>query len=77
MSCGAGTDWLGSGVAVAWPAAVALIGPLSWQLPHAAGAALKKKLNMKIFYTYSYEYKVNDFFDLNTPNHGFLNISIF
>ena len=37
--------WLGSStvVAVAKPAAVALIGPLAWELPHAADVALKKK----------------------------------
>ena len=26
-----------------WPAAVALIGPLAWEPPYAAGAALKRK----------------------------------
>ena len=26
-----------------WPAAVAVIQPLGWELPNAAGAALKKK----------------------------------
>ena len=37
--------WLGSGLAVLWcmPAAVALIWPLAWELPYAAGTALKKK----------------------------------
>ena len=36
---------LGSGVAVAWfrPAATAPIQPLAWELPYAAGAALKSK----------------------------------
>ena len=49
-------QWLGSGVAVScgvgcrqglnpgrlgcWPAAVALIQPLAWELPHASGEAL-------------------------------------
>ena len=26
-----------------WPTAVALIGPLAWELPYAAGAALRSK----------------------------------
>ena len=33
----------GVGVAVARLAAVALIRPLAWEPPHAAGAALKKR----------------------------------
>ena len=33
----------GVAVAVAWPAASALIRPLAWELPYAAGVALKKK----------------------------------
>ena len=33
---------LGSGVAVAWPVAIAPIRPLAWEPPHATGAALKK-----------------------------------
>ena len=32
----------GVAVAVAWPAASALIRPLAWELPYAAGVALKK-----------------------------------
>ena len=46
--------WLGSGIAVAVvrPVATALIRPLAWELPYAAGAALKrqktKKLKIKI-----------------------------
>ena len=37
--------WLRSGIAVVWrrPAAVALVGPLTWKSPYVAGAALKKK----------------------------------
>ena len=37
--------WLGSGVAVAvaWPAAIAPIQPLAWELPYATDAALKNK----------------------------------
>ena len=40
MSCG-----VGAGVAHLWcmPAAAAPIGPLAWEPPYAAGAALKKK----------------------------------
>ena len=30
-------------VGVVWPAAVALIWPLAWELPYATGMALKKK----------------------------------
>ena len=33
----------GSGVAVAWVAAVANIQSLAWELPHAMGAAIKRK----------------------------------
>ena len=44
MSCGVGGR-LGSDLALPWLwyrlAAVALIGPLAWELPYAAGAALK------------------------------------
>ena len=41
MSCGRGHGqgsvlWL-------WPAAIAPIGPLAWEPPYAAGAALKKQ----------------------------------
>ena len=37
--------WLRSGVAkaVAVASAAALVQPLAWELPHAAGAALKRK----------------------------------
>ena len=38
----------GSGVAVAQPAAAALIQPLAWEPPCATGAALKKKKTKKI-----------------------------
>ena len=37
----------GVAVAVAWPAAAALIQPLAWELPHAAGVALKRKKERK------------------------------
>ena len=39
--------WLGSGIAVAVAGllAMALIHPLAWELPYAAGAALKRKIN--------------------------------
>ena len=48
MSCGVGhrcssdLEWLWL-----WPAAVALIRPLVWELPYAAGAVLKKRQNNK------------------------------
>ena len=46
MSCGVGRRH-GSGLVLLWlwcrPAAAALIGPLAWELPHAVGAALKRK----------------------------------
>ena len=46
MSCGVGHR-LSSDPALLWlwcrPAAVALIQPLAWEPPYAAGAALKKK----------------------------------
>ena len=44
MSYGVGHR-LGSDLALLWckPAAVALIGPLAWELPYAMGAALKRK----------------------------------
>ena len=37
--------WLGSGVAMAvmYVTAVVPVGPPGWELPHATGAALKKK----------------------------------
>ena len=50
MSCGVGSRhgldlgllwlWL-------WPAAVALIGPLAWEPPYAAGVALEKAKRQK------------------------------
>ena len=51
MSCGVG-DRHSSDLALLWlwhrPAAVALIQPLAWESPYAAGAALKKdKKNKK------------------------------
>ena len=43
--------WCGSDLALLWPwcrpAAVALIRPLAWELPQAAGAALKSKTKPK------------------------------
>ena len=39
MNCGVGSR-LGSDPA--WPAAIAPIQPLAWELPYAAGAALKR-----------------------------------
>ena len=46
MSCDVGHR-RGSDLALLWlwckPAAVALIGTLAWELPYAAGVALKKK----------------------------------
>ena len=54
MSCGVGHR-RGSDPSLLWlwcmPAAVALIGPLAWEHPYAAGAALKsqkKKTNKKL-----------------------------
>ena len=51
MSCGV-VCRLGSDPALPWlwyrPAAVALIGALAWELPYAAGTALKKKKKKKI-----------------------------
>ena len=50
MSCGVGCR-CGSDLALLWlwcrPAAVALIQPLAWELPHAMGAALEKKEKKK------------------------------
>ena len=37
----------GSGIAVAQAPAAALIPPLPWELPYAAGVALKRKTNKK------------------------------
>ena len=46
MSCGVGRR-CGSDLALLWPwdrlAAAALIEPLAWELPNAAGVALKRK----------------------------------
>ena len=41
--------WLGSALLWLWcrPAAVALIGPLAWEPPYAAGAALKRQKKKK------------------------------
>ena len=39
--------WLGSHVAVAGIAALAPIGPLAWEPPHASGAAQEKKNKQK------------------------------
>ena len=51
MSCGVGRRH-GSDPAWLWlwrrPAATALIAPLAWELPYAAGAALEKAKNKKI-----------------------------
>ena len=50
MSCGVGCS-CGLDPALLWllcrPAAVALIQPLGWELPSAAGAALKSKKKKK------------------------------
>ena len=50
MSCGVGRRY-GSDPALLWlwcrSAAVALIGPLAWELPYAMGAALKNKQTNK------------------------------
>ena len=35
-------------------AAAALIGPLSWELPYVAGAALKRKTNYSITHIYNF-----------------------
>ena len=44
VSCGVGRrDGLNPMLLWLWPAAVALIGPLAWELPYAMGAALKTK----------------------------------
>ena len=52
MSCGIGCRY-GSDLVLLWlwgrPAATAPIQPLAWELPYAAGMALKKK-NKKIFF---------------------------
>ena len=50
MSCGVGHR-RGSDPALLWlwcgPAAVALFGPLAWELPYVAGVALKAKKKKK------------------------------
>lgn len=42
MSCGVGQR-RGLELGLLWPAAIAQIGPLAWELPYALGASLKKK----------------------------------
>ena len=55
MSCGVGSR-CGSDLALLWlwsrPAAAALIPPLAWKLPYAAGTVLKRKKenNMKLHF---------------------------
>ena len=55
MSCGVGCR-CGSNLALLWlwyrPAAVALIRPLAWETPYAAGAALKVKKQKDLVYVY-------------------------
>ena len=50
MSCGVGCTH-GSGPALLWlwcrPAATAPVGPLAWEPPYAAGAALERKKDQK------------------------------
>ena len=50
MSCGVGCRW-GSDPVLLWlwcrPAAMALIRPLGWELPYAAGVALKRQKKKK------------------------------
>ena len=50
MSCGVGCKW-GSDPVLLWlwcrPAAVALILPLAWEPPYAAGAAIKNEKKKK------------------------------
>ena len=48
MSCGVGHRW-NLDLALLWlrPVATALIQPLAWETPYAAGAALKKKKERK------------------------------
>ena len=47
--------WLGSciAMAVAMPAAAALIGPLAWEPPYATGVGLKSKIIIIIIFIYS------------------------
>ena len=40
--------WLGSGVALA----AAPIQPLAWEIPYATGAALERKKNQRLFYSF-------------------------
>ena len=51
MTCGVGRR-RGSDLALLWlwhrPAAAAPIGPLAWELPYAADAALKRKQKQKL-----------------------------
>ena len=53
------------GLHLAWlwlwwrPAAVALIGPLAWEPPYAAGAALKDQKTKVFFSTYHNEQAIN------------------
>ena len=43
------------------PASTALIRPLAWELPHAAGAALKKKKKIHIItYMWNLKYDTNE-----------------
>ena len=44
-----------------WPAAVALIPPLAWELPYAMGVALKKKKNISLRY-FVFIHKIEEFF---------------
>ena len=57
MSCGVGRKH-GSGPTLLWlwcrQAATAAIRPLAWELPYAAGAALKKEKNKNKNETYFY-----------------------
>ena len=50
MSCGVGCRH-GSDLALLWlwhrPGATALIGPLAWEVPYAAGAALRRQKTKK------------------------------
>ena len=47
--------WLGSciAMAMAMPAAAALIGPLAWEPPYATGVGLKSKIIIIIIFIYS------------------------
>ena len=67
MSCGVGRRH-SSDPALLWlwcrPAAIALIGPLAWEPPYAAGAALEKTERQKI--------KNQFFFFFNSRTESFL-----